>query len=47
MIELGDTREFGNQTFEWRARATGWTWARVAVSDVAGNGAFVNPGWRQ
>ena len=46
-IELTDTREFGDRTFEWRARAGGWTWARVAVWDVAGNGAFVNPLWRQ
>ena len=44
-IALSDTREFGRQTFEWRAPAPGWTWARVAVWDVAGNGAFVNPTW--
>ena len=37
------TREFGKRTFEWRAPAAGWQWARVAVWDVAGNGAFVNP----
>lgn len=47
VIELGDTREFGARTFEWRAKASGWKWARVAVWDVAGNGAFVNPVWRQ
>jgi hypothetical protein len=46
VIELADTREFGGQTFEWRANANGWKWARVAVWDVAGNGAFVNPVWR-
>ncbi|MEX2273296.1 MAG: hypothetical protein WD690_17630 [Vicinamibacterales bacterium] len=45
-IELGDTREFGSKTFEWRVKAAGWTWARVAVWDVAGNGAFVNSFWR-
>jgi hypothetical protein len=45
-IELTATREFGSQTFEWRTAASGWTWARVAVWDVAGNGAFVNPFWR-
>jgi hypothetical protein len=45
-IELSSTREFGNQRFEWKAQASGWTWARVAVWDVAGNGAFVNPFWR-
>ncbi|MGH9383188.1 MAG: hypothetical protein ACRD2N_02700 [Vicinamibacterales bacterium] len=46
VIELADTREFGNRTFEWRAKASHWKWARVAVWDVAGNGAFVNPLWR-
>jgi hypothetical protein len=46
VIELADTREFGNRQFEWRTKASGWTWARVAVWDVAGNGAFVNPFWR-
>src|SRR5436190_281743 len=45
-IELADTREFGSGTFAWRAQAAGWKWARVAVWDVAGNGAFVNPIWR-
>ena len=35
VIELADTREFGDKTFEWRAKASGWTWARVAVWDVA------------
>jgi hypothetical protein len=47
MIQLGETREFGKGAFEWRAPAAGWTWARVAVWDVAGNGAFVNPVWKQ
>jgi hypothetical protein len=46
IIELTETREFGRNTFEWRTRAAGWTWARVAVWDIAGNGALVNPVWR-
>jgi hypothetical protein len=46
VIDLAGTREFGGQTFEWRAKAKDWKWARVAVWDVAGNGAFVNPVWR-
>jgi hypothetical protein len=46
-IDLADTREFGDRTFEWRASANGWRWARVEVWDVAGNGAFVNPYWRR
>ena len=27
------------------AEAENWKWSRVAVWDVAGNGAFVNPIW--
>ncbi len=46
MIPLGETREFGTRTFEWKAPAAGWQWARLAVWDVAGNGAFVNPVWK-
>jgi hypothetical protein len=46
VIELADTREFGTKVFDWRAKASGWKWARVAVWDIAGNGAFVNPFWR-
>jgi hypothetical protein len=46
VIQLGETREFGSSTFEWRAAANGWKWARVAVWDVAANGAFVNPVWK-
>ena len=45
-IQLADTREFGKRTFEWKAPASGWRWARVAVWDIAGNGAFVNPIWK-
>ena len=46
IIELGETREFGGQRFEWRTKAAGWKWARVAAWDIAGDGAFVNPVWR-
>jgi hypothetical protein len=45
-ISLGDIREFGKKTFEWRAPAAGWVWARLAVWDVATNGAYVNPVWK-
>ncbi len=45
-IPLADTRPFGAETFEWAIDAAGWDWARVAVWDVAANGAFVNPTWR-
>ena len=47
VIELTDTREFGGRSFEWRAKAPGWTWARLAVWDAAADGAFVNPSWRR
>ena len=43
---LETTREFGSGTFEWKVDAPGWKWARLAVWDAAGNGAFVNPAWK-
>ena len=45
IIELTETRQFGDASFRWHAKAPGWKWARLAVWDVAGNGAFVNPIW--
>jgi hypothetical protein len=45
-IQLTETHEFGKRTFDWRAPAAGWQWARVAVWDIAGNGAYVNPVWK-
>jgi hypothetical protein len=45
-IPLEDTHEFGSRKFRWEAGANGWRWARLAVWDVAGNGAFTNPIWR-
>lgn len=47
VMELANTRDFGSATFDWRIQATGWKWARLAVWDVAADGAFVNPVWRQ
>ncbi len=44
---LSRTRALGAGGFALAADASGWTWARVAVWDVAGNGAFVNPTWRE
>ena len=46
VFPLEETRGFGDRSFEWRAPAPEWKWARVAVWDVAGNGAFINPVWR-
>ncbi len=47
IIPLAATRQFGESTFNWTTDAPGWKWARVAVWDVAANGAFVNPVWRE
>jgi len=46
IIPLEETREFGHATFQWTAEAKNWKWARLAVWDVAGDGAFTNPVWR-
>ncbi len=43
---LDTTREFKEATFDWELDAKNWKWARLAVWDVAGNGAFVNSVWR-
>jgi hypothetical protein len=42
-IPLAETHPFGDFTFSGSAEGGSWTWARLAVWDVAGNGAFVNP----
>jgi hypothetical protein len=46
IIALDSTRGFGSNEFEWRATTPRWTWVRVAVWDIAGDGAFTNPTWR-
>ena len=46
ILPLDTTREFGSRIFDWGADAPGWKWARLAVWDVAGNGAFTSPVWR-
>jgi hypothetical protein len=45
IFPLDTTREYGSAKFEWKIEAQGWKWARVAVWDIAGNGAFINPVW--
>ncbi|MFN7921496.1 MAG: hypothetical protein U0Q16_15445 [Bryobacteraceae bacterium] len=40
---LDTTQPYGNATFEWKTAAKDWKWARIALWDIAGNGAFVNP----
>ena len=47
VIDLQSTHEFGHKGFVWDADAPGWTWARLAIWDVAGNGAFTNPVWHE
>lgn len=46
IIPLQETRELRRATFNWTAQTKNWKWARLAVWDVAGNGAFTNPVWR-
>jgi hypothetical protein len=43
---LNETRQFGTETYDWHLDAKNWKWARVAVWDIAANGAFVNPIWK-
>jgi hypothetical protein len=43
---LAQTREFATDTYDWHIDAKNWKWARVAVWDIAANGAFVNPTWK-
>jgi hypothetical protein len=43
IFPLETTREFGRSNLEFQVDAPASRWARLAVWDVAGNGAFVNP----
>ena len=45
-IPLDETREFDGRDFTWRVTVPGWKWVRLALWDVAGNGAFTTPFWR-
>jgi hypothetical protein len=45
-IPLTDTKEFDQRDFAWDVMAPQWKWARLAVWDIAGNGAFTTPIWR-
>lgn len=47
IIPLTSTGEFQKTDYEWTVEAPNWKWARLAVWDVAANGAMVNPVWRQ
>ena len=46
-FDLQDTHEFEKRSFAWDADAANWKWVRVAVWDVAGDGAFSNATWRK
>ena len=46
VIDLQSTPAFDDHEYTWLADTPGWTWARFAVWDVAGDGAFTNPIWR-
>lgn len=46
VIPLDSTEQFGQGNFSWKVTAPGWKWARLALWDIATNGAFVNPTWR-
>ncbi|HLK64695.1 MAG TPA: hypothetical protein VKU19_14720 [Bryobacteraceae bacterium] len=45
-FQLLSTHSFGDFVFETDVDAANWKWARLSVWDVASNGAFVNPVWR-
>jgi hypothetical protein len=46
MIDLTATPQFGSKEFTWALDEDTWKWARLAVWDVAGDGAFTNAFWR-
>jgi hypothetical protein len=45
-IALDSSHGFDDHAYAWKAKTPGWTWARLEVWDVAGNGAFTQPVWR-
>jgi hypothetical protein len=46
IVDLSGSRQMGTQRFDWTLDATAWKWARLAVWDVAGDGAFTNAVWK-
>jgi hypothetical protein len=46
VIDLESTPAFDDHEYSWLVETPQWTWARFAVWDVAGDGAFTNPIWR-
>jgi hypothetical protein len=45
-IPLTDSKEFDQREFTWNVTAPQWKWARLALWDIAGNGAFTTPIWK-
>ena len=45
IIDLQSTPAFDDHEYSWVFETPGWTWARFAVWDIAGDGAFTNPIW--
>jgi hypothetical protein len=45
IIDLQSTPAFDDHEYSWIFETPGWTWARFAVWDIAGDGAFTNPIW--
>jgi hypothetical protein len=45
-IRFPKTTQFGELSIDAAVDAPGWKWARLAVWDIAANGAFVNPAAR-
>ena len=40
LMHLDSAPAFDDRAYDWLADTPGWTWARFAVWDIAGNGAF-------
>ena len=47
IYSLESSRPFEKLKIEFEAPAPNWRWARLAVWDIAGNGAFANPVWKE
>lgn len=43
ILSLESTHEFGQHKLTMKASTPNWRWARLAVWDITGNGAFANP----
>jgi hypothetical protein len=46
-MDLSSAPAFDSHEYTFDVKAPNWTWARFAAWDVAGDGAFTNPVWRE